>query len=332
MNTENSQINLEWHKQIAQETFNSVWELMEKPDRTVYETVVMIHMAHTSVYHWSFVGEAVNMARGEWQVSRAYCVAKMPESALFHAHRSLEICQNNRIGGFDLAFCYEAVARALKLSGDFTESQQYLTFAQEAALQIEKEEDRQYFLSELETIYAVWISKRVSKNKEIRSLPMESFNDCMREYTNQLHKARIQKAYKGLMTFMSSMKTYMEKNHPEFFVSTVYPGYMDMTYFAFTPNELKQKQLKIAVVYLHEAGKFEAWLGGTNRKIQAEYIAQLIHKDIDQYRLSQVCPGVDSIIETTLIEDPDFDDLEALKIKIEQKTMKFANDMIALLV
>ncbi len=31
-------------------------------------------------------------------------------------------------------------------------------------------------------------------------------------------------------------------------------------------------KLKIAIVYLHEDGRFEVWLGGSNRKIQAEFL------------------------------------------------------------
>lgn len=112
----------------------------------------MIHTAHASLFHWSYVGEAVNMARGEWQVSRVYCVAKMPESALYHAKRSLEICQNADIGGFDLAFGYESVARAQKLSGNPEEAEKLIVKAKDTARFIEKEEDRKYFLGELESI------------------------------------------------------------------------------------------------------------------------------------------------------------------------------------
>lgn len=70
------------------------------------------------------------------------------------------------------------------------------------------------------------------------------------------------------MKFISGLKNYMENNYPEYASSALYFGYMDMTYFAFTPLELKKKNLKVAVVYLHEQNKFEAWLGGGNRKIQ----------------------------------------------------------------
>ena len=67
------------------------------------------------------------------------------------------------------------------------------------------------------------------------------------------------------MTFISGLKTDLEKNYPNYVVSSLYLGYMDMTYFAFRPSDLKNKKLKIALVFLHEQGRFEAWLGGSNK-------------------------------------------------------------------
>ena len=125
---------------------------------------------------------------------------------------------------------------------------------------------------------------------------MNSLNNHIREYTIQLSKGQIQKAYKGIMTFMSGLSKYLESRYPDYTASALYFGYMDMTYFAFTPSDLKKKKLKIAIVYLHEQGRFEVWLGGSNRKIQDEYIKLMSHKNIGKYRLSQVLPGVDSIM------------------------------------
>lgn len=157
---------------------------------------------------------------------------------------------------------------------------------------------------------------------------MNLLSKLIREYQNQLNKGDIQQAYRGIMTFMSSLKSYLETRHPDYFTSALYFGYMDMTYFAFTPPSLKDKKLKIAIVFLHEQGSFEAWLGGSNRRIQSEYIALLKNKDIGKYKLSQVLPGVDSIIESTLVEKPDFDKLEELKTQIEVNTIEFINAMI----
>jgi len=53
-------------------------------------------------------------------------------------------------------------------------------------------------------------------------------------------------------------------------------------------------------------------------------------KDIGKYRLSKAAPGVDSIIETVLDDDPDFDNLGELKLQIEKKTIAFIHDMTAI--
>ena len=160
---------------------------------------------------------------------------------------------------------------------------------------------------------------------------MESINESIKEYATQLSKGRIQKAYKGILTFMSEIRSYLESKYPDYTAGNLYVGYMDMTYFAFTPVGLKNKKLKIAVVYLHEKGVFEVWLAGNNRKIQAEYIASMSSANIGKYKLSQVIPGIDSIIESTLVEEPDFDHPEALKRQIEKKTMAFVKDIISVL-
>ncbi len=156
---------------------------------------------------------------------------------------------------------------------------------------------------------------------------MQTMNDFINEYTTQLRKGQIQKAYKGIMTFMSGLKNSMGSKHPEYAASALYFGYMDMTYFAFTPMELKKRNLKIAVVYLHEQNRFEVWLGGCNRKVQAEYIELFKRRDIGYYKLSQARPGVDSIIEMRIVDQPDFDNTEELMLTIESKVIEFAESI-----
>ncbi len=160
---------------------------------------------------------------------------------------------------------------------------------------------------------------------------MQSLNESVKEYTAQLQHGQIQKAYKGIMTFMSSLKAHLKNQHPEYTATALYFGYMDMTYFAFTPLDLKQRSLKIAIVYLHEQNRFEIWLGGANRKVQAEYIELFKAKDLDGLLLSEVKPGVDSIIELRLIEKPDFDHPEELMLAIESKVIAFTGKIKELL-
>ena len=160
---------------------------------------------------------------------------------------------------------------------------------------------------------------------------MPTMNEFVQEYTQQLAKGSIQKAYRGIMAFMSDLRSDLERIHPDFSVTSLYFGYMDMTYFAFTPSDLKAMKLKIAIVYLHEENTFEVWLGGVNRKIQAEYIKLLSDKDLGEYTLSKVEPGVDAIVFTQITDHPDFDHPEELKALIEVKTLDFIKNISLIL-
>ena len=150
--TEEKKSSEEAHKKFAVNLFNSTWDLIDKKDRTKEEDDKMIHSAHASRYHWGEIGKPLHFERGEWQISRAYSVLNRSEPALYHAKRCLEICKENNIRDFDIAFAYEAMARATALSGNKIDCERYIKLAKEAGEQIKKKEDRNYFFSELETI------------------------------------------------------------------------------------------------------------------------------------------------------------------------------------
>jgi hypothetical protein len=140
------------HRKLAVDLFNHVWSLLDKPSRTREEEDEMLHAAHASRYHWGQVGEAVNFARGEWQVSRVYAVLNRPEPALFHALRSLDICVEHKIGDFDLAFAYEAVARACAIAGDNKRALEYIALGRAAGEKIAAEDDRKLFFGDLGSV------------------------------------------------------------------------------------------------------------------------------------------------------------------------------------
>jgi len=139
----------ETHKKLAIDLFNRVWDLLDKADRTVEEEDEMVHAAHASRYHWGEIGTPLEFERGEWQISRVYSVLNRPEAALHHADRCLEICEENGIGDFDLAFAYEAHARAHAAAGNESKSQEFIALAEKAAEAIEDEGNRKYTLGEL---------------------------------------------------------------------------------------------------------------------------------------------------------------------------------------
>jgi DNA-binding transcriptional MerR regulator len=139
-------------RQQAVDLFNGVWRLMETEDRTPAQDDRMLHMAHASRYHWEQAGSAVNLARGEWQCSRVYAVLGRAEPARHHARRVLEICEDNGIGDWDLAFAHEALARAAAVAGDEEAKERHLADARRAAERIAEPEDRELLESDLLSI------------------------------------------------------------------------------------------------------------------------------------------------------------------------------------
>jgi len=143
------------HRQLGVDLFNYTWTLMDKADRTQDEDEVMIHAAHASAYHWRQVGTPLNFSRSDWQISRVYAILSRPEAALHHAQNCLEICEAEHIGDFDLAFAYEAVARAYAVGGRKEDASRFLDKALEAGKQIKDNDDRHYFFDELATVPGV---------------------------------------------------------------------------------------------------------------------------------------------------------------------------------
>lgn len=142
----------EWHKRSAVTSFNLVWSLLDKKDRTKQEDDKMVHAAHASRFHWGEIGTPVEFERGEWQISRVYSVLNRPQSALYHAERCLEICKEHNIGDFDIAFAYEAMARAHAVAGDKSDCEKYIKLAKEAGEQIKKKEDKDLFFGDIKTV------------------------------------------------------------------------------------------------------------------------------------------------------------------------------------
>jgi hypothetical protein len=157
---------------------------------------------------------------------------------------------------------------------------------------------------------------------------MGSFHENMNEYRKQLEKGIIQQAYKGLMEYIMALRTYLQDKYPDYFVSgSIYYGYMDMSYFSFFPESLKQRKLKVAIVFLHEAFRFEVWLAGYNKQVQSKYWKLIKESGWEKYRLVPTTQGADSILEHTLVENPDFSDLEALTGQIEAATLEFCAEI-----
>ena len=127
---------------------------------------------------------------------------------------------------------------------------------------------------------------------------------CIEELHNQLKKGEIQKGYKAILDYLLSLQSYLKKKYTEYsFPGTFYHGYLDMSYFAFVPPSLKEKGLKIAIVFNYDAFRFEIWLSGYNKEIQEKYWEYFKNKKAGEYIIHSSIKGYDSIVEDHITID-----------------------------
>jgi hypothetical protein len=160
--------------------------------------------------------------------------------------------------------------------------------------------------------------------------PATSFVKYLPQYRASLQEGHIREAYRGLMDYFDHLKLFLAKKHPDYFVSVVHYGKMDYTYFYFFPKPLKKQGLKIVVLFVHDGFRFEVWLAGYNKAIQAKYRRLIKEAGWNRYSLSP-CDGGDSILEHVLVDDADFADSDALTRQIETGALQFIEDVVAFL-
>jgi hypothetical protein len=163
--------------------------------------------------------------------------------------------------------------------------------------------------------------------RKIKESNMESFHEYINEYRKQMEKGDIKKAYRGLMDYIMGLRTHLNKKYPDYFVTGIYQGYMDMTYFSFFPESLKHRKLKVGIVFVHETMRFEVWLFGVNKQVQTKYWKLFKDSGWNKYHIVPTVKGFDGIVDTVLVDNPDFSDLDALTKQIERGTLKFIKDI-----
>jgi tetratricopeptide (TPR) repeat protein len=142
------------HRKIGSALFNHVWDLMEKKSRTREEDAEMIRDVHAMRFHWGEAGTPVNFAVAEWQIARVYSMLGMPESALYHAKKSIACVRSGgeEFEDFHLPSSYEGLARAHSAAGDRQNAQRYLERAKRLASKIKNPEDRKVVQGQIASV------------------------------------------------------------------------------------------------------------------------------------------------------------------------------------
>jgi len=152
---------------------------------------------------------------------------------------------------------------------------------------------------------------------------MKNLNQLINNYTQVLCQGEIRIAYREIMEFIGKLRADFIKKYSNYNVSGIYQGYMDMSFFSMTSDFLKEKGLKIVIVYLHEKGCFEAWISARNREIAKNYVSERLPNTLDEITLFHDPDNQDAIIESTLVSVPDFENQELLTEMIEQGVEAF---------
>lgn len=152
----------------------------------------------------------------------------------------------------------------------------------------------------------------------------KNLNYFVSVYKKLLEKGDIQVAYAELVKYVQKLKIEFSKDLSDTYsVGSVFQGYMDYTYFYLSNDYLKDKKLKLGLVFNHTHVRFEMWLLGQTKDIQEKYWRLLKStKWIRGLEMPQY-----SVFEVVLIEKPDFDDLDKLTKNIKNKLLSVAEDI-----
>lgn len=136
---------LQIHHQMGVDYFNQSWDILLKEERARADEDLLINMVHASLFHWRQLNQPVNILRGEWMIAHVYTLLGHKEAALYHAQNTLRWAEETNAADWDLAYAYEAMARAQALNGNREEFAKYYELTAKAGDDIKEEGDRKQF-------------------------------------------------------------------------------------------------------------------------------------------------------------------------------------------
>ncbi len=136
--------------------------------------------------------------------------------------------------------------------------------------------------------------------------------DLLSEYKKLLRTTNLREGYQEFIKLFHYIRAALEKSMPEYkFQGNIVENGMDYSYFSFTNDRLKEKGLKIAVIFVHKEFQFEVWLSGFNRKWQSKYYDLLKGRNIP-FELTDDPTRKDYILRVTLERSVDISDGDLL--------------------
>jgi len=142
----------EFHKKIAIKTNGGIWGVLDKESPSAEELQNALEMAFTSLYHWKQIGKPINLARGDYMISRVLSDMGKGNLALFFAERTHKLTEEaDEKADFDMGFAFEVLAKAYSVKGDKANCKKYKEMAQKVVDTL-GEEDKKISQGELDKV------------------------------------------------------------------------------------------------------------------------------------------------------------------------------------
>ncbi|MCE4564405.1 hypothetical protein INQ51_08795 [Maribellus sp. CM-23] len=155
---------------------------------------------------------------------------------------------------------------------------------------------------------------------------MKDLNKYVSIYQDQLKKGDILIAYNELVKLVMNLRTeFIKTLSDQYSFAGILHGYMDFTYFYYSNDFLKSKKLKFGLVLNHLDMRFEIWLLGNTIPIQKKYWELLKKTEWNKGKMEM--PKY-SILETNLVENPDFNNLDKLTEQIKTKMIQTSDEIL----
>ena len=140
------------HRKLGAKTYNRCWELLEQPERTSDDDLLLLTLAFTSKYHWSFVAGPKETTIGNWMIARAAAAGGEGHLALTYARIADAAAQAPDMEDWLVASTAEGVARAYAASGDLASRDEWFEKAERLVAHIKDRESRELIASQLASV------------------------------------------------------------------------------------------------------------------------------------------------------------------------------------
>lgn len=163
---------------------------------------------------------------------------------------------------------------------------------------------------------------KIDKSQKVN---LSIFEEKNKPIENQL-------SYHDLINYMKALRTFFNTAYDtDFKLGNIYQGNPDFSYFSLTTPVLKKQKLKFVIILNHKMLNFSICLSGQNKSIRKKYWEMFKNSDWNKYHLAASINDSLSIIDHIIVENPDFGNRSILTEQIETESLKFINELSAIL-